>query len=270
MKKIFQLKPTSSLIIATYNNPKALELVLMAIKNQTVLPNEVIVADDGSTIETKELIGSFVLDFPVPIVHVWQEDIGFRAATIRNKAIAIASFDYIIQIDGDIITNKNFIKDHLQYATLNQFLFGSRVNIKQSFVNELYLKKILKFTFFSKGIKNRFRTLRIPFFTKFIKQNHIISAKLRGCNMSYWRKDALKINGYDESFFGWGGEDSEFGNRLHNAGIAGKRLKFAAVVYHIYHFEKDKSNLDDNINIQMKSRNEKLSFTTDGIDKYLN
>ncbi|WP_310557104.1 glycosyltransferase family 2 protein [Flavobacterium sp.] len=262
--------PTSSLIVSTYNNPKALELVLIAIANQHILPNEVIVADDGSKDETKKLIEKFQEKFPVPLVHVWQEDKGFQKSKILNKAFAIVKNNYIIQIDGDIIVNKYFVKDHLMYAEKNQFLFGSRVNIKESFLTELFIKKVTHFNFFSKGITKRFRTIRIPFFTKFLKKNHVISSKLRGCNMSFWREDIIKINGYNEAFVGWGGEDSELANRLHNAGIAGKRLKFAGIIYHIYHLEENKSNLEKNIAIQSESRNNKLSFTTDGIDKYLN
>lgn len=261
--------PKSSLIVATYNNPKALELVLLSIANQNVLPNEVIVADDGSQEDTKILIKKFQEKSPIPLVHIWHEDKGFRLAAIRNKAIAAAKNDYIIQIDGDIILNQNFVKDHLKNAVKGQFLFGSRVNIQESFLNELFAKKVTNFHFFSKGIKKRFRTIRIPFFAKFIKQNHIVSSKLRGCNMSFWRDDIIKINGYNEAFVGWGGDDSELANRLHNAGIAGKRLKFSAVIYHIFHKEEDKSNLEKNIAIQMLSRNEKLSYAEDGINKYL-
>lgn len=261
--------PNSSLIVATYNNPKALELVLTAIAKQHILPNEVIVADDGSKDETKVLIEKFQSNFPIPLVHIWHEDKGFRLAAIRNKAIAAAKNDYIIQIDGDIIVHRNFVKDHLNNAEKGQFLFGSRVNIQEAFLNELFAKKVTNFHFFSKGIKKRFRTIRLPYFTKFVKQNHVVSSKLRGCNMSFWREDIIKINGYNEAFVGWGGDDSELANRLHNAGIAGKRLKFAAVIYHIFHKEEDKSNLEKNIAIQMLSRNEKLAYAENGINKYL-
>jgi len=262
--------PSSSLIVATYNNPKALELVLLAIMNQVVLPNEVIVADDGSKNETKELIEKFQEKFPVPLVHIWHEDNGFRLAAIRNKAIAAAKNDYIIQIDGDIIANRYFVKDHLMNAEKGQFLFGSRVNIKESFLPQLFDKKVTKFNFFSSGIKKRFRTIRLPFYTQFVKQNHVVSSKLRGCNMSFWREDIIKINGYNEAFVGWGGDDSELANRLHNSGVAGRRLKYAGIIYHIYHPEESKSNLAKNIAIQSESREKKLSYATDGIDKYLN
>ena len=89
--------PTCSLIATTYNWPEALELVLLSIVNQTILPNEVIIADDGSREDTKELIEIFQKVFPIPLIHVWHEDKGFRLATIRNKAISKAKYHYILQ-----------------------------------------------------------------------------------------------------------------------------------------------------------------------------
>jgi len=120
-----------SLIISTYNWPEALDLVLKSVLRQTTMPSEVIIADDGSKAETRLLVEDYKKIFSVPLIHVWQEDIGFRLATIRNKAISNSNFPYIIQIDGDVILNKNFIKDHLIFAKPNQYLFGSRVNIKE-------------------------------------------------------------------------------------------------------------------------------------------
>lgn len=109
-------KISSSLIVSTYNWPEALDLVLLSILNQTVFPIEVIIADDGSTNKTKELIEKYQKIFPVKLMHVWHEDDGFRKTIILNEAYRIAQGDYIIQIDGDIILNKYFIEDHLKNA----------------------------------------------------------------------------------------------------------------------------------------------------------
>ena len=92
-----------TLVNTTYNWSESLELVLKSIENQTIVPEEVVIADDGSAVETKEIIGKFQKDSDLNIIHSWQEDIGFRAAKARNKAIAKSSGDYIILIDGDII-----------------------------------------------------------------------------------------------------------------------------------------------------------------------
>lgn len=265
MKKLL----ACSLITSTYNWQEALELLLLSVLNQTVLPNEVIIADDGSREETKQLIASFQRKFPVPLIHVWQEDKGFLLATIRNKAIAVSNYNYIIQIDGDIIINKHFIEDHLTFAEKGHYLFGSRVNIQEHFLPELFSKKIIDFNIFSNGIKKRGRTVRIPLLMNFAKSIDKRSRKLRGCNMSFWKEDFIKINGYNESIMGWGMEDSEMIQRLHNVGIKGKRLKYSGVAYHVYHKEQSKNQTEINNEIEKQTTEQKLTFIEKGINQYL-
>lgn len=252
--------PKCSLLTPTYNWPEALELLLKSVQHQSHLPDEVIIADDGSTPETKGLIDRFKKEFPVPLIHIWHEDKGNRKPRIMNKAIARATYDYIIEIDGDIIMNRHFIKDHLQFSEKGFYLYGSRVNIKRDFLEQLFHKKNLEFHFFSKGIQKRGRTLRAPMFTKFIKPVEERSRKLRGCNMSFWREDFIKVNGFNENLVGWGIDDSEMIQRLHNIGIKGKRLKFAGIAYHIYHKEQSKSHIDINLEIEKQTTAEKLIY----------
>jgi glycosyltransferase involved in cell wall biosynthesis len=261
--------PCCTLIASTYNWPEALELLLLSVLSQTILPNEVIIADDGSRKETKELIANFQKKFAIPLIHIWQEDQGFLLAKIRNKAIATANYNYIIQIDGDIIMNKNFVEDHLTFAEKGHYLFGSRVNIQEKLLSELFSEKIIDFNLFSKGIKKRGRTIRIPLLMHFAKSVETRSRKLRGCNMSFWKSDFIKINGYNESIVGWGMEDSEMIQRLHNIGIKGKRLKYSGVAYHIYHKEQSKNQIKINNIIEKQTTEKKLTFIEKGINQYL-
>ena len=110
-----------SLIITTYNWEKALELVILSSIRQSYLPVEIIVADDGSTDDTRKLIKSFCNKSPIPIIHSWQKDKGFRAAKSRNKAISKAIGDYIILIDGDMILHKDFVRDHCSFSKPGYF-----------------------------------------------------------------------------------------------------------------------------------------------------
>lgn len=106
----------TTLLITTYNWPKALELVLYSVLHQHVMPDEVVIADDGSTEETKKLIDRYAEKMPVPVIWVWQEDKGFRRTSILNKAIAKATGDYIIQVDGDVVLSSHFVEDHIEMA----------------------------------------------------------------------------------------------------------------------------------------------------------
>ncbi|WP_028375833.1 glycosyltransferase family 2 protein [Leeuwenhoekiella sp. MAR_2009_132] len=237
---------TAAILIPTYNWPQALQLVLASLENQTVLPDEVLIADDGSSSETKQIIEDFKKRFEKPVHHFWHEDRGFRKSEILNKALLKCVSDYVIQIDGDCIMHRSFIEDHKRFSAKNTFLYGSRVNIQKGYLKLLFSKKEIDFNFFSKGIKKRTRTLRFPVLCGFYKSSLELSTKTRGCNFSYWRADAMNVNGYDELYTGWGREDSDFAARLLHSGVAGKRIRYAGIVYHIWHQEKSKDNLEIN------------------------
>ena len=161
MQKIYLLN-SCSLLVSTYNRPEALGLCLKTVAQQTILPAEIVIADDGSTEETANLIKNIQKDFPVPIKHAWHPDEGFRAAAIRNKGIALCTQDYIVQIDGDIIIHPKFIADHLEMKTPGYFIVGSHVMLspeqterlmKQGFVD---FRKLSREKFAFNGLRNRF------------------------------------------------------------------------------------------------------------------
>ena len=259
----------TALLISTYNWPEALRSVLNSILIQSQLPDEIIIADDGSGAETKAIIEEFSSKCRVPVKHVWQEDKGFRKSAIFNKAVAGTKTDYIIQIDGDCILHPHFIKDHLARAEKGVFLFGSRVNIKPSAVIDVLEMDQARFSVLSDAIKNKSRNLRIPLVQKLYKPTSKFSGKTRGCNLSYWRSDFIGVNGYDEIMEGWGREDSEYVIRLLNYGVKGQRLRYGGIVYHIYHPEKSREFLERNNEIQERTLREKKIRCEEGINKYL-
>jgi glycosyltransferase involved in cell wall biosynthesis len=220
--------PQVSLFLTTYNWPEALSLCLQSIAQQTILPNEVIIADDGSGIETKELIDSFKKDFPCSLFHVWQEDKGYQINAIRNKAIAKASFPYVIQIDGDIICDKNFIKDHLSFARKNRFVIGRRVNISKEQTADFCQKR-------EAGELKSYRNKTIAIMHQHLLYDNKKVKGVRGCNLAFWRDDAYLANGYDENMTSKGPNDKEFTVRLVNNGVKAYNLKFYAIAYHMHH-----------------------------------
>lgn len=263
-------KSSNSLIIATYNWPEALGLVLESVKNQTQLPDEIMIADDGSTEDTKAIIDKYKSVFSIPVHHIWQEDKGFRKSHILNKAIARAKGDYIIQVDGDCIMHPSFVEDHLSLAHVNTYLFGSRVNIQESQLASLFKNKQIQFTAFSKGIKKRTRAIHLPFLSVFYKVQDAFSKKFRGCNTSFFKSDFIAVNGYNEDITGWGREDSELMLRMHNKGIKARRLRYRGIVFHIWHKEKAKNRVEANDSIEQKTIRNKVVWASNGVDKYLN
>jgi len=265
--------PSVALIISTYNWPEALELVLNSISIQTLKPNEVIIADDGSGDDTKLLIETLQAKLDFPVIHVWHEDKGFRLAKIRNLAIAKAKSDYIIQIDGDIIIHPRFIEDHVKFAIQGSFVRASRIYINQEVSAEMLKNKRFKINAFSKGITNFFSALRLPFMWRFFDDKYKNSGEERyeihGCNMAFWRADAIKVNGYNELFTGWGPEDKEFIARLMNAGVKKRFIKLGALAFHIYHKESQKVSLEANTQTFKDTIARRFVFTEIGINQYL-
>jgi glycosyltransferase involved in cell wall biosynthesis len=258
-----------ALVISTYNWPQALRSVLRSIATQSRKPDEVLIADDGSGPETESIIEFFTSKLEMPVKHIWQEDRGFRKSAVLNKALSFTNADYIIQIDGDCILHPQFIRDHLAGVEEGTFLYGSRVNIFPGAVQKVLKMKNPRFPIFSSAIKNKSRNLRIPFFQKLYGSKTKFSNKTRGCNLSYWRKDLIGVNGYDETMEGWGREDSELVIRMLNNGVKGKRLRYGGILYHIYHPEKSREFLLKNSEIQTRTIEENIKWCSEGIDKYL-
>lgn len=253
---------TAALIISTYNWPEALELVLLSVSKQSMLPDQVIIADDGSNKQTAQIIKKYA-DI-LPIIHIWHEDNGFRKTIILNKALAVSTADYIIEIDGDIIVHKHFIKDHLKAAQKGYFVQGSRVMLGELLSLKILASKRLNFNCFTRGLVTRFNAIRFPSLSFLFKTNPESSHNVKGCNLAFWRKDYIHINGYFNGFQGWGWEDYEFAERLINSGIKKKRLKWAAIGYHIFHKLSSRSNFKPNELIYQETVRKKISHRTPG------
>lgn len=263
----------SSLLVTTYNWESALEKVLESILLQTLLPVEVLIADDGSAQDTAQLIKRYQRTFPIPLIHCWQEDKGFRAATIRNKAIAKTTTDYVIMIDGDMLLHRNFIQDHINNAQRGLFIQGSRVITspeKTEQILQYYGPTALQFNIFSSGISNRFNTLNSRFLRKIFSR---IDKKLHAtktCNFSAWKEDLLAINGFNEDYIGWGREDSDLAARLIHIGKKRLKLKSMANAYHLYHDDNSRNRLSQNDILLDRCLQERHTYCVNGVDKYLN
>ncbi len=261
-----------SLLISTYNWEEALELCLNSVLQQTVLPDEVLIADDGSQEATAQLIQSFAKQAPFPIVHVWHEDKGFRKTKILNKALLKSTHPYIIQIDGDVILNRHFIADHIELAEKGYFVGGSRVLLGKVYTTHLLKRMKKNPTLFKQNLSFILNGFRSRLLRKFLSKryaNHRMNS-VRGCNMAFWRDDAFRVNGYNEALEMWGQEDQEFAYRLYHTGIQKKQLKMGGVQFHIYHKQKSKENLEYHDQVLSEVIRNKATWCSDGIDKAKN
>ena len=266
--------PSNSIIVSTYNRPDALGKCVESIFYQSTLPDEIIIADDGSGEETQTMVQDLQRKSPVQIVHIWQEDNGYQLARIRNRSFAAAKGEYLIQIDGDLILEKHFIHDHLSMAKRGTFVAGARTMMdealtRQVLAGEMGFEEIKNF---KDHLGRKSNAVRSALMRKliYLYQRHQRNYKyVLGCNMAFWKKDLLTVNGYDESFTGWGKEDNELSVRLQNAGVKLRFIKFGAIVYHLHHRVADLSSMPANEEKLRQTIRERLTFAPCGIRNYL-
>jgi glycosyltransferase involved in cell wall biosynthesis len=259
------MNPAVSLIVSTYNWPAALELCLRSILFQTRIPDEIIIADDGSGEDTRHVIEKSRILHQIPVKHVWQEDKGFRASEIRNKAILQSEMEYIIFADGDVLLHREFVSDHLTFCKPDTFLTGSRVLINQEHTSRLFSGDPFRFGFFSRNFQNRLNGIRIRGLAHLISENDENYFNARSCNLSAWKSDLIEVNGFDHRFTGWGREDTDLFVRLINAGKSKFRLKMAAVQYHLYHPDRSRESIIRNDELLQRTISEKLKTATIGL-----
>jgi len=258
-----------SLIISTYNRPDALFRVLESVEHQTKLPDEIIVADDGSDKNTKKCIDDFNKSSSLKVIHSWQQDNGFRVAESRNKAISKSNCDYIILIDGDVILHNKFIEDHLRHSELGFFIQGSRVFLDKTTTRNLLKNGLYSFSLFSRGLSNRKNAIYLGFFAKlFVKKKNYIKG-VKTCNLGFYRKDCAEINGFNNDMIGWGREDTEFVVRLLNRGVNRKNVRFNLIQFHLWHQSSSRDFLSKNEEILKNTLNNKLSWSDNGLNKFI-
>lgn len=266
----------TAVIVTTYNRPDALAAVLAGYRAQTSQDFELLVADDGSTADTRKVIDDFRQRAAIPVNHVWHEDRGFRAAAIRNRAAATTRADYIIFSDGDCVPARDFVARHQQLAERGWFVAGNRILLDAAFTQRALRDALPLYQFgnlswllawLKRDINRWLPLLRLP------DGNWRRSAPQRWegvktCNLAVWRDDLQRVNGLDETYSGWGLEDSDLVIRLLHAGIQHKDGRFATPVFHLWHAENDRSRLAENqrrLDTLLESKQTRAAL---GLDQY--
>lgn len=234
-----------SVIVTTYNWPVALDLVLQSLHAQSHRPDQVIVADDGSGPETGELVAKWQLTWPA-VEHVWHVDDGFRAGEIRNRAIEKARGEWLVMIDGDCVCPTSFIQAHLSLASPLALVAGNRLLLDAQQTSDALAghssKEALALAAQS-ARGHKLRRLALGPLRDLMPQSW---KSVRTCNLGVARKLAVRVRGFDESYKGWGKEDSDFAVRCLHAGAKVRQARFACTVVHLHHTEASRDRLSRN------------------------
>ncbi len=241
--------PLVSVVITTFNRSDALLAVLEGLTQQTDKNFEVVIADDGSRPEHVAAVLGSSCAKSLKAVHVWHPDVGFTASRIRNRGVGATQGNYIVLMDGDCIPAVDFIARHRLLAQPGFFVNGSRVLLshrlscritqegeKISRKSTLYWVKQRMLGDASKWgglLRLRDGMMRVNRGKPWIG--------VRSCNMGVWRQDFETVDGFDESFVGWGHEDADFVVRLSHAGVRRKNGFLSTEVFHLWHEEAARS-----------------------------
>ncbi len=266
----------ASVIMSTYNSEEWLEKVIWGFSVQTCRDFEIIIADDGSTSKTKELLERLQSQIEIPIVHVWQEDNGFQKSQILNKAIVASNSDYLIFTDGDCIPRKDFVETHLEYREKGYFLSGGYfmlpMNISQAITkDDILAQKCFNIKWLlSRGLKKSFKNNKLTvsgFWAKLANSLTPTRASWNGHNASGWKEDLVFINGFNQEMQ-YGGQDRELGERLINKGLKSKQIRYSAIVVHLDHKRGyvNEETWKKNFAIRENTRKNKVVKTPVGID----
>ncbi len=269
----------TSVIFTTYNSPAWLEKVLWGFFAQTHRDFEIIVADDGSRDETRQLIERIAQQAPVPVRHVWQPDEGFQKSRILNKAIAAASGEYLIFTDGDCIPREDFVAEHLRHAQDGCYLSGGYfklpLDISQAITQEdvarrrVFSLQWLRENGMSVGLIKAWKLTMRGALGNLL--NHLpVKASWNGHNSSCHKKWAIAVNGFDENMQ-YGGQDAEFGRRLRHLGVKAKRIRYSTICVHLEHGHgyvtpEMKAN---SARIREHTKKHRLTWTAVGLDQYI-
>ena len=256
-----------SVIVTTYNNPRALSLVFAALSRQTIQPLEVLIADDGSTPDTAALVAQHAARGPLAVRHLWHPDQGFRKCSITNQAIQAASGEYLVFFDGDCLPPSNCLASHLRAARPGSYLAGGKIPLFESLGNRLTVDRIergmldtIGLWWLQVGKRRRLFLSHVPLLREVMNRRVPRQPSWRGENSSAFAADLHRIGGFDERFT-YGYEDADLGHRLQAAGVQGRSVRYTAPVFHLEHARPYAKSGELAANRTLYERNRALKLT---------
>ena len=236
-------RPALSVVLSTYNQPEWLRKALLGYARQDFRDFELIIADDGSDDATRAMIEALGEGYPVALRHVWHPDNGFQKCEILNRASEAARADYLVFSDGDCIPRADFLSVHHALREPGRFLSGGYVKLPMATSQAIDPAAIEAGDFVrpdwlrANGCAARDISRKLTVQGRWAwlwDQLSTAKASWNGHNASGWKADLLRVNGFDTRMQ-YGGQDREFGERLENAGIRGKRIRHRAICVHLDH-----------------------------------
>jgi glycosyltransferase involved in cell wall biosynthesis len=265
-----------SVIVSTYESSEYLRKALWGYACQTLMPDEIVVADDGSTASTQTVVAAARSETQCSIEHVWHPHNGFKKPAILNRAILTSTGEYLIFADGDCIPRSDFVAAHARRAARGRFLSGGVFRLPRALNEAIDRENIECGRVFDRhwlttyGVEtSRLSKIGAPTrLARLLSTLTTTSPTFNGHNSSAWRRDIERVNGFDERMV-YGGLDRELGERLENSGVRGLGVRYEAVCVHLDH-DRDyvsAEGLAANRDIRRQTRRRRSTWTADGLVK---
>lgn len=145
-----------SVIIPTYNRAEDLMRCLKSVLAQTYKDYEIIIVDDGSSDNTRELVANI----EGPIQYIYQQNQGPAGA--RNTGIKCAKGEYIAFIDDDTIWHPEKLEIQMAYFTENSDI--GIVKCQEDAINSInnYVTAVIERSKIRTQIKSKLQVFRSP------------------------------------------------------------------------------------------------------------
>ncbi len=238
--------PRLSVVLSTFEQPNALAFALLGYRRQSFRDFELVVADDGSGEETRAVVEEFRRSSDFPILHVRQENRGFRKARIVNRGVLASGGRTLVLTDGDCIPHSRFVEVHAERCRRNTFCTGGHVMLPAEYCLGLTREDVAGGAYEARIAPADARRCRVMHWKNVlgIWLGNLRKPKVYGRNISVDRDLFYAVNGFDENFDGFGREDSDLRNRLRRSGARPVSLWGRAWVFH----------MDDAIDPQVRRR----------------
>lgn len=262
----------TSVIICFYNRLDLLPACLDSLRGSSSEFHEVVIADDGSSADVVKSVQELIKNYDFPIIHAWHPRQGPRRSATRNNGIRHATGDYLIFLDADFALLPGAIRSHVEAAKRGYFAAGRCKytteeqcrKILAEGASDLLLEKVYAELAEEPIEKEHRRFTRHSFLYKFL----LAPARkvVFGGHFSAFKHDIEAVNGYDENFVGWGGEDVDFATRMVRGGFRGKSVIKTARVLHLWHpSEMGGQHWKEGANMEYYSRRHIPVFCENGL-----
>jgi glycosyltransferase involved in cell wall biosynthesis len=266
-----------SVIVSTYNKRDWLEKVLWGYAGQDYRDFELLIADDGSREDTRELILAFSRENDFPVRHIWHPDDGYQRSIILNAAILASKGNYLIFSDGDCIPREDFVRAHVELAEPGRFLSGGSVYLSMEVSLGITRADVTSGRFADPGWlegqgqklgRHRLRLAPAGWQATLLDQVTTTNPTWNLNNASTWREWIFAANGM-EAEMQYGGADRALGSRLENLGLKGKRARFRAVLLHLDHDRpyKTRESIQKNKGIRRRIVSRGETRARDGLEE---